>query len=253
MKGVYKVQLGFVEQQAEKLVKGKRTAGFSLLVMGLALIALAMFMYSYTSNDPANADYAGMMAGMFGVPAVILCLVSIPQFLKASKVKNQTEVYSHLKVLSDNQDEYKVASIINDEIAQGKIQIEIQPFKYAKDVKVILLPSYLLFCQHEITAVPIDKVYWIYTCEADKDMYINKKTVSIKGYATGILYDKKKYYIVADCKADAEEITARFHKYIPNVLGQYDNGLEKLFDKNHAEFLRIYNECKENFHGSQNV
>lgn len=233
------MEKGFIEQQAAKLVKSRRTSGISVLVVGLVFVAFAVFMY-YT-GDP---EYAGIMLGIFGALGVIFCLTALFPLLKAAKIKRQAADYANLTVLSDNIDKKAAAKVINEEIAQGKTQLEIQPFKAYKDVKLILLPSYFLVSQHDITAVPVDKIYWVCVCHVDSNVYVNKQVVSVSGYVAGIFYDTRKYYINAKNKDAAKEIVARFHKFIPDVLGEYDDGLARLFDKDHAEFVRLYNQRK---------
>ncbi|MFT3985963.1 MAG: hypothetical protein QM697_18860 [Lachnospiraceae bacterium] len=247
------MEVGFVEQQAKNLVKRKWKTGITSVLVSLPFVLLGIYMYF-----ASDSEYAAVTVSIFVLPAVVMLLCAIPQFLSASKIEKDIDDYTHLKIVLDTKAESSNANkraavkIINDEIAHGKTQIELPWFKVIKDSKIILIPSYLLFCKFDIIALPTDKIYWIYAVEVNGSTYINNRVVAMKGYVTQIICGDQRYYIDAKNKTEAEKTVAQLHKYIPDVLGEYDRELEKLFDKNHEEFLKIYNQKKEKY-SQQNI
>lgn len=143
------------------------------------------------------------------------------------------------------------AEIINREAAEGKILYE--GFMNHNTIKkysarITILPSYVLLIREidKITAIPRDKIYWI---------------CAQPGYKGGPYYvrlliftEEKLIDFDGNDFEHMKEVAENIYQYIPNVFKDYSGRediislphfLEKLYNENRAEFMRLYEEGKQ--------
>lgn len=152
----------------------------------------------------------------------------------------------------------EAAKIINREAAEGKILYEgfmnHNTIKKYSD-RITILPSYLLLIREvgKITAIPRDKVYWI---------------CAQPGYKGGPYYvrlliftEKKLIDFDGNDIEHTMKIAEEIYQYIPNVFKDYNEQhripnfpyvLEKLYQENRADFVRLYEEEKQKLHSPAN-
>lgn len=147
-----------------------------------------------------------------------------------------------------------VAEIINREAAEGKILYEgfmnHNTIKKYSD-RITILPSYVLLITEmdKITAIPRDKIYWICAQQGYKGGPY---------YVRLLIFTEKMLIDFTGNDIDhTMEIAENIYQYIPNVFKDYDTQnrtpdfpyiLEKLYNENRAEFIRLYAEEKQKLH-----
>lgn len=236
------MEQGFLEQEAKRVNKKIKKLYFILLLVVVSLIAFIGFMVkdSIDLSDYRTKKilvYLAILVGFMLVSVVLVLFLSGRAAADASK--------SLLLPFKDKARE-EVAEIIDREIAEGKVQVDeyIATFpegKTPRGERVILLPSYLLRINDigQILAIPRDKIYWV--CAQ----------VGRKGQSSFIVRllifteARTSFYMDGVDVTHVKEIVDKLYQYIPNVFSEYDPfvlsyELEKLFDKNRAEFIKFY-------------
>ena len=216
-----------------------------MLLVYICLVAFIIFVVkdSIDFNDYTTKKLIvclGILTGfMFLSVAVIL--------IKSSRVAMHGE--NLILPFKENTKEV-VGKIIDQEISEGKIQVEEYIYEFPKGKKpygerIILIPSYLLICHStwNITAIPCDKIYWI--CAQ-----VGHKGSSSFIVRLIIFTEKKIFYVEGTEPRYVEKIADKLYQYIPNVFHDYDPfilsyELDKLFDKNREAFLEFYEEEKK--------
>ncbi len=236
------MEQGFLEREAKRAYKKNRKLYFILLLVVVSLIAFIGFMVkdSIDLSDYRTKKilvYLAILVGFMLVSVVLGLFLSGRAAADASK--------SLLLPFKDKARE-AVAESIDREIAEGKIQVDeyIETFPEGKTPhgqRIILIPSYLLRINDmgQILVIPRDKIYWV--CAQ----------VGRKGYSSFIVRllifteAKTSFYMDGADVTHVKEIVDKLYQYIPNVFSEYDPftlsyELEKLFDKNRAEFIKFY-------------
>ena len=143
-----------------------------------------------------------------------------------------------------------VGKIIDREMLEGKALVDeyIYDFSDGKKpygLRVILLPSYLLFFngRSPVTAIPRDKIYWV--CAQ-----VGRKGSSSYVVRLMIFTEKKTFYLDGVEVEHVEKIAEKIYEYIPNVFCDYDPfilsyQLDALFDKDKEAFFTFYEEEKQ--------
>ena len=241
------MEQGFLEQQAKRANKKNKMLYFILLLVFVSLVAFIGFM---VKDSIDFSDYR--------TRKLMVCLAILAGFMMVSVVlglflSGRAAVDASKSLLLPFKDKAReaVAEIIDREIAEGKVQVDeyIETFpegKTHRGERVILLPSYLLRINDmgQVLAIPRDKIYWICAQEGRK------------GYSSFIVRllifteAKTSFYMEGTDVTHVKEIADKLYQYIPNVFSEYDPftlsyELEKLFDKNRAEFIKFYENEKE--------
>ena len=239
------MEQGFLEQEAKAASKKNKTL-FSVLTLVYVVLMAAV---CFAVKDMLDFDDVrtvkvvvclGVLSGVMLISVVIGLIASIRSVADASR--------SLLLPFAERTKE-EAARLINREAAEGKILFDEYIYKFTQGQKpygarVVLLPSYLLLGNGmgKITAIPREHIYWLCAQVGRKGsssfivrllIFTGKKTFSVEGIDV----------------EHVEKLAERLYQYIPNVFCAYDPfvlsyELEKLFDKNRAEFLKFYEEEK---------
>ena len=231
---------GFLEQESKKANKRNRTRFLSFLFVYICLVSVISFALK-DSIDLNEYKSQKVVACLVIITGIMLISVVVG-LAKAARVA--TNGKNLILPFKENTKE-EVGKIINQEVSEGKIQIDeyIYEFKEGKKPygeRIILLPSYLLLLNGmgKITAIPREKIYWI--CAQ-----VGRKGSSSFIVRLMIFTEKKTFYMEGTDVSHVENIAAKIYQYIPNIFSSYDPfvlsyELDKLFDKNREEFLKFY-------------
>lgn len=236
------MEQGFLEQEAKRVNKKIKKLYFILLLVVVSLIAFIGFMVK-DSIDLSDYRTKKIVVCLAIFAGLLLISVVLGLFLSGRAAADASK--SLLLPFKDKTRE-AVAEIIDQEIAEGKVQVDeyIATFPEGKTPhgeRIILIPSYLLRINDmgQILVIPRDKIYWV--CAQ----------VGRKGYSSFIVRllifteAKTSFYMDGVDVTHVKEIVDKLYQYIPNVFSEYDPfvlsyELEKLFDKNRAEFIKFY-------------
>lgn len=235
---------GFLEQESKR---GNKKTWILLLILLLIILCLVAFIgFAVKDSIDLNDDktrklipYVFIVLGMIVLSVVLQIVNSI---MTAVNGKNLT-----LPFKENTKD--AVGKVIDREVSEGKVLVEeyIDTLEGEKPHggRVILTPSYLLLCNGmgNVKAIPRDKIYWICAQAGIKGqssfivrllIFTEKGTFDMEG--TDVLH--------------VEKIADKLYQYIPNVFSEYASfplyyELEKLFEKNRGEFMKLYEEEKK--------
>lgn len=236
------MEQGFLEQEAKRVNKKIKKLYFTLLLVFVTLVAFIGFMVkdSIDLNDYKTKKIVVCLAIFAGL---ILISVALGLFLSGRAAADASK--SLLLPFKDKA-RAAVAEIIDREIAEGKVQVDeyIATFPEGKTPhgeRIILIPSYLLRINDigQILAIPRDKIYWVCAQVGRKgsSSFIVRLLIFTEA--------KTSFYMDGVDVTHVKEIADKLYQYIPNVFSEYDPfvlsyELEKLFDKNRAEFIKFY-------------
>ena len=239
------MEQGFLEREAKRAYRKNRKLYCILILVFVLLIGFIGFMVKDSMDLSDLSDYRNKKILVYLAILVGFMLVSMVLGLFLSGRAAVDASKSLLLPFKDKTRE-AVAEIIDREISEGKVQVDeyITAFPEGKTPhgeRVILIPSYLLRINDmgQILAIPRDKIYWV--CAQ----------VGRKGYSSFIVRllifteAKTSFYMDGADVKHVNEIVDKLYQYIPNVFSEYDPfvlsyELEKLFDKNRAEFIKFY-------------
>ncbi len=240
---------GFLEQESRRANQAKRKMFTILPIVYICLIAFILFA---TRGDIDLSNYTDKKLLVCLIVFTVLMLIATIYGL-GSSIRPAVKGKNLLLPFKENTKE-EVGKIIDREAAEGKIQVEeyIGTFSAGKKPhgdRIVLLPSYLLLCSGigKVTAIPRDKIYW--TCAQ-----VGRKGSSSFVVRLLVFTEKRTFYLEGTDVTHVEGIAERLYQYIPNVFSEYNPfilsyELEKLFDKNREEFLRLYESEKQKMHG----
>ena len=231
---------GFLEQESKKANKRNRKIFLGLLFVYICLGTVIGFALK-DSIDLNEYKSQKVVACMIIITGIMLVSVVVGLARAARVDVNGKNLILPFK---ENTKE-EVGKIINQEVSEGKIQVDEYIYEFAEGKKpygerIILLSSYLLLLNGmgKITAIPREKIYWI--CAQ-----VGRKGSSSFIVRLMIFTEKKTFYMEGTDVSHVEKIAGKLYQYIPNIFGSYDPfvlsyELDKLFDKNREEFLKFY-------------
>lgn len=236
---------GFLAQESRRSNQKNRKL-FTILF--LVYIVLISFIAFAVKDSIDFNDYSSKK--------VVVCIVILSAFMliavTAGLIRSSRVAVKGRNLILPFKEDTKeaVGKVIDQEVAEGKVLLEEYIYEFTEGKKpygqrIMLLPSYLLLFNGmgKITAIPRDKIYW------------HCAQVGRKGSSSFIvrllIFTEKKTFSVDGVEVEhVEKIADKLYEYIPNVFQEYDPfllsyELEKLFDKNRAEFLKFYEEKKK--------
>lgn len=246
------MEQGYLAQESRRT---NETARRTLIKSCTAFIILAVILYfllesSLDFNDPASQTIFSVMKMLTG--AVFLALV-VGMFRTSRVAVNGR----NLVLPFGEAEKAEVAQIIDQEAAEGKIQVEeyiyeIPQGKRPHGEKIVLTPSYLVLFGDgsRVRAIPRGKIYWICAQVGQKG---GPFIVQLQIYT-----EKKIFTMVGVDIEHAQNIAEKIYRYMPNVFCDYDPfilsyELEKLFTKNREEFLKFYENEKRKYEAGQSA
>ena len=239
------MELGYLERESERTnlaVRKRLTRG------GLAAVCILAVLYfllkdSLDFNDPSSREILIYL----GIFVVVMAAAIVVGLFRARGASGNGQ---NLILPFEENTKEAVAKTINQEVAEGKLQVEeyIDSFAEGKTPhgeKIALTPSYLLLCgdKNKITAIPRSKIYWICAQVGHKGGSYRVRML--------VFTEKKIFNMVGVDIEHVQRIADKIYQYIPNVFSDYDTftlsyELEKLFADNREEFLRFYElECEK--------
>jgi len=246
------MEQGYLAQESRRT---NETARRTLIKSCTAFIILAVILYfllesSLDFNDPASQTIFSVMKMLTG--AVFLALV-VGMFRTSRVAVNGR----NLVLPFGEAEKAEVAQIIDQEAAEGKIQVEeyiyeIPQGKRPHGEKIVLTPSYLVLFGDgsRVRAIPRGKIYWICAQVGQKG---GPFIVQLQIYT-----EKKIFTMVGVDIEHVQNIAEKIYRYMPNVFCDYDPfilsyELEKLFTKNREEFLKFYENEKRKYEAGQSA
>lgn len=246
------MEQGYLAQESRR---ANETARRTLIKSCTAFIILAVILYfllesSLDFNDPASQTIFSVMKMLTG--AVFLALV-VGMFRTSRVAVNGR----NLVLPFGEAEKAEVAQIIDQEAAEGKIQVEeyiyeIPQGKRPHGEKIVLTPSYLVLFGDgsRVRAIPRGKIYWICAQVGQKG---GPFIVQLQIYT-----EKKIFTMVGVDIEHVQNIAEKIYRYMPNVFCDYDPfilsyELEKLFTKNREEFLKFYENEKRKYEEGQSA
>lgn len=235
---------GYLEQQSKQINQATRKRLLGALIAYICIIAVLYVLLkdSFDFNDPSSRQVFGYAA----VFTVIMMIAIVVGLFKSSR----TAVNGRNLILPfDENTKEAVGRMIDQEAAEGKIQVEEYIYHFEEGKKpygerVVLLPSYLLLVGHgnKITAIPRDKIYWICAQVGHKGGSFRVQLL--------IFTEKKIFNMVGVDIEHVQNIADKIYQYIPNIFSDYDTftlsyELEKLYAANRTEFLNFYENEKK--------
>lgn len=235
---------GFLEQQSAQASQKNRKLFLGLFILYVVLLGGIGFAVK-DSIDLSDYTTVKVIVCLAVLSAVMLVSV-IFGLVRAGRMAADA---GRSLILLFPEERKAVAERINREIAEGKILVDeyLEAFPEGKrphGERVILIPSYLLLFNSMgvITVVPREKIYWI--CAQ----------VGRKGYSfivrLIIFNEKKTLYMEGADVEHLQSVADKLYQYIPDIFRDYDvdqlsYDMDRLFDKNREEFVRICEEEKK--------
>lgn len=236
----------FLAQESIQTNKRKRKIFIAGLIVYVCLIAFISIGFA-TDESFDLSDYTTVK--------LIVVLAAMSVFMLISFVVGiinsaRPALNGKSLILPFNEDTKEaVGNIIDKEAYDGKFLVDEYIYKFDEGKKpygqrVILTPSYLLSSNGmgKITAIPRSKIYWL--CAQ----------VGMKGRSSFIVRlliftEKRCFYIEGADVEHVQKIAEKLYQYIPNVFSNYESfflpyEMDKLFEKNRSEFLRLYESAK---------
>lgn len=241
---------GYLAQESKRTNEAARR---TLIKSCIAFIILAVFLYvllksSLDVNDPSSQTIFSALKMLTGV----FFFAFVAGLFRTSRVATNGR---NLVLPFGEAEKAEVARIIDQEAAEGKIQVEeyiydIPQGKRPHGEKIVLTPSYLVLFGDgsRVRAIPRDKIYWICAQVGQKG---GPFIVQLQIYT-----EKKIFTMVGVDIEHVQNIAEKIYRYMPNVFCDYDPfilsyELEKLFAKNREEFLKFYENEKRKYEASQ--
>ena len=238
---------GFLEREAKRANSKNKKMILILLLVVVSLLAFIAFM---VKDEIDLSDYQTQKLVLGGAILMGLMLVCAVLMLFLSG-RAATDGSKSLRFLFPGETREEVAAIIDREVAEGQILVDeyTEAFpqgKKPRGERVMLLPSYLLYCNTlgQVLAVPREKIYWICAQAGHK----GRSSFIVRLL---IFTEQKTFYVEGADVAHMQKIADKLYQYIPNVFSAYDPfvlsyELEALFDNNRAAFLQFYEKEKDN-------
>lgn len=229
----------YLERESSKANRSYRKTLFRLTAVFFILLALIYFLGrdSFDFNTPSGREVLFILKIIIGI---MLLAIAVGLFKTGRTARNG----ENLILPFGEETKEAAAKKINQEAAEGKLQVEeyIDVFAEGKmphGEKVTLTPSYLLIGgdRNKITVIPRNKIYWICAQAGQKGGPF---------YVRLLIFTENKMYALTGVDIEhVEKIAEKLYQYIPNVFCDYDPfllsyELEKLFARDRAEFLRLY-------------
>ena len=239
------MEQGFLVQESKQANKRNRKIFLTLFFVYICLIAIIIFAVK-DSVDLNDYTTKKLIVCLYIGTGIMLICVTWGLFNASRVAVNGKNLILPFK---ENTKE-AVGKIIDQEVSEGKIQVEEYIYEFPEGKKpygerVILTPSYLLLCQSmgKITAIPRDKIYWI--CAQ-----VGHKGSSSFIVRLLIFTEKRTFYMEGTKPEHVEQIADKLYQYIPNVFSDYDPfilsyELDKLFTQNREAFLEFYEDEKK--------
>lgn len=220
---------GFVKQEGKRVEKEILN---QLIACWIVLIAAFAVLFFLTRSDAqGTALYAKLIYCIGGITL-------LATLFRPLQAKLQQTNYKNLVVHADAAVRGVAGKTIDAEAAQGKILVDAYMNSHKqKGERIVLLPSYLLLCRHRITAIPIDKIFWICPQVGFKGgPYIVRLTV---------FAENKIYHLVGTDIPHITEIAEHIDQHFPNVFKEFDQSnlavtLEEVFSKDYNLFVKAY-------------
>lgn len=237
---------GFLEQQAKRINRKNKRLFLFLLVLNAGLIG-GIYFAVREAMDLSDYRTQKVVAGL--VILGVLVMVSVIVGLAAS-ARSAADSSKSLILLFPGNTKEETAQIIDREVAEGKVLVDEYVGEFSDGQtpygdRILLLPSYFLFCSAmgKVTVIPRDKIYWI--CAQ-----VGRKGRSSFIVRLIVFNEKKTFYIEGVDVAHVEKIADKLYRHMPNVFSGYDPftlsyELDALFDRNRGEFVRFYEEEKK--------
>lgn len=234
---------GFLEQQAKRINRKNKRLFLFLLVVDVGLIG-GIFFAVRGVMDLSDYTTRKVVAGL--VILGVLMLISVIFGLVVS-ARSAADSSKSLILLFPERTKEETARIIDREVAEGKVLVDEYVGEFSDGQtpygdRILLLPSYFLFCSAmgKVTVIPRDKIYWICAQAGRK----GRSSFIVRLI---VFNEKKTFYIEGVDVAHVEKIADKLYRHIPNVFSGYDPftlsyELDALFDKNRGEFVRFYEE-----------
>lgn len=241
---------GYLEQESKRI---NETVRRRLIKSCIAFIILIVFLYfllksSLDVNDPSSQTIFSALKMLTG----IFFLALVVRLFRTSRAATNGR---NLVLPFGEAEKAVVARVIDQEAAEGKIQVEeyiydIPQGKRPYGEKIVLTPSYLVLFGDgsRVRAIPRDKIYWICAQVGQKG---GPFIVQLQIYT-----EKKIFTMVGVDIEHVQNIAEKIYRYMPNVFCDYDPfilsyELEKLFAKNREGFLEFYENEKRKYEARQ--
>ena len=225
----------FLANEADRTFKGIRK--FIIICWAVCIAGLStLFIIAQTEASAMDV----LPRFLIGFPVALAAITALLVFRIIKDRRGATE-YGNLIVHSDEVPRDVVGRTIDEEADNGMILVDefinIKP----RGPKVMLLRSYLLICDQKVTAIPVDKIFWICAQVGYKG---GPFIVRIKIFAERKIYD-------VDCTFvdHTKDIVDKIYLHIPNIFSEYDvfdlsYRLEEAFNNNYNQFLDFYRQHK---------
>ena len=241
---------GYLEQESKRI---NETVRRRLIKSCIAFIILIVFLYfllksSLDVNDPSSQTIFSALKMLTGVFFLALVVGLFRTSRAATNGRNLVLPFGEAE-------KAEAAQIIDQEAAEGKIQVEeyiydIPQGKRPYGEKIVLTPSYLVLFGDgsRVRAIPRDKIYWICAQVGQKG---GPFVVQLQIYT-----EKKIFTMVGVDIEHVQNIAEKIYRYMPNVFCDYDPfilsyELEKLFAKNREGFFEFYENEKRKYEARQ--
>lgn len=239
----------YLEQESIKENSRRRKLFLGLFVF-FACISAVLYFAVGDSLDLSKPDDKKLFVIFVVMAGLMLFCTAVQLMISILPAKNGRNLILPLEETTRE----GAAEIINREAAEGKILYEgfmnHNTIKKYSD-RITILPSYILLIREigKITAIPRDKIYWI---------------CAQPGYKGGPYYvrlliftEKKLIDFDGNDIEHTVEVAENIYQYIPNVFKDYDTQnlpyvLEKLYNENRADFMRLYEEEKQKLRSPAN-
>lgn len=229
---------GFYAQESKRT--RKETYGTMTKAWAAMMIVMLVLYFAVTvaGEEGESLELAKKIClGCLG----FMLFTTLVRVLNSLRVKQRQKNYGNLIIHYKDVEKTAAGHTIDDEAAQGKIlvneYIDLQP----KGERIVLTPSYLLLCEKKITAIPVNKIFWICAQVGYKGgPYI----VRVKIFA-----ENKMYHMVGVDIEHVQNMVDKIYRYIPNIFSNYDTfdlsyRLEEVFSKDYDQFLTFYEQHK---------
>jgi len=241
------------EMAKNEIDNAKRLILYWIIVLVFAPILV--YAARYFSQRAPTFVYIMQLALAIGL--LIVTVSTIFFIIHVIKLRIRPEHFGNLAVYADGIGIITAGLTIDAEAERGEFLVDEYIYQLIgrkvkqTKIKLVLLPSYLLISSEEgnITAIPTDKIYWICV-----------QVSYTRGYPMGtlrIFYDRKIQDIEDVEFLRAFYVVEKIQQYIPNVFYAYNPflfsyELEGVFHKDYHNFVRIYNQHKEDYDNQRN-